>query len=769
MKNIGFEKIKEKIHLSSEAKGALYELALFALGFWFMSVRFLFGTYPFAIALIGASKKQMPFILVGAALSSVLLMESSALYVISLIFLGGLRVASSFIKKSDFKRTELGQSQGKKIKEMLFCEGVEFRVAVASLVAMGIGIFNVVSKGYVYYDIFALVFFTVFVSIMTYCFSGLFEAGEGKERLIGGCALLFALAYALGEKEIGGISIVLVLSCGAVLYVSKYFGGIKGSVLGIVLGIGQGGILCGVLGLFGLISGFLWAISPYLSIMFSFVLSMGYAISIMGYDAIIYYIPELLTASLIMYPLLRFELLPIVQTKIKSEGGGTMELYHLENRQQDLKEKMSKLSVAYGDVAKILKDVSKKTKNPDKRGYYDMALEVCESYCYSCPKENICWRRDVNTTQANIDSMGQALYVRKLVDKKDVGEKFLHRCPNIDKIMDELNEKTKKIFTQGIKNDKLEVSAQDYDYTSKMINSIFQREKNVSYDKQLTEKAIRVGAMCGLICEKIEVMKDEKTVIIATGVDVQRSKCTSLELKREMEKGLGIALKDAEVKENDGYTVIRLENENCYKVDIYAQSRKNEMEEVNGDSYISFESDSKQYVILCDGMGSGQDAQLTSSMCTEFLEKMLKVSCEKELILSMLNSFIRSKNTECSSSVDLLEMDLIDGTGKFIKSGAGPSFVKRGDKVFKLQSKTAPVGIMKSLDAEELTFTLAKGDICVMVSDGVAISQRDNKWIMQYISDFKEENINSLVKGILEEAKRLGSKDDMTAIVSVIN
>ena len=323
MKNIGFEKIKEKIHISAEGKSALYELALFALGFWLMSVRFLFGTYPFAIALIGASKKQMPFILVGAILSSVLFTDETAPYVIALIFLGGLRMASSFIKKSDIKKIELGQSQGKKIKEMLFCEGVEFRVAVASLVAMGIGIYNVISKGYIYYDIFVLVFFTVLVAILTYCFSGFFEKGDRRANLVGGTSLLFAIVYALSDKGIGGVSLVLVLSCGAVLYVSKYFGGIKGAVLGIVLGIAQGGVLCGVLGVFGLVSGFLWSISPYLSIMAAFIISMGYAISVMGYDAIIYYIPELLTASLIMYPLLRFELLPRVQVKIKNENGSS--------------------------------------------------------------------------------------------------------------------------------------------------------------------------------------------------------------------------------------------------------------------------------------------------------------------------------------------------------------------------------------------------------------------------------------------------------------
>lgn len=769
MKYAGLNKIKEKIRLSKEIKDVIWEVGFFLLGFFLMSVRFLFGTFPFGIALIGASKKQMPFIFVGALLSSVLIMENTTLYVVSLIALAGLRIASSFIKKSEFTKTELGQSHAKRLIENLFCEGVEFKVAVTSLVALGIGIYNVIVNGYVYYDVFVLVFYTVLVAILTYCLSGVFEEREKKSFLVGICSLLFSLIYALSGKEIGGMDVMLVLSYAAVLYVSKYFGGIKGAMIGVITGIAQGGILSGVLGIGGLVSGFLWNISPYLSVMSSFILSMGYAISIMGYEAIVSFIPEILASSLIMYPLLRFELLPKPAIVSKGEKGNTMEIFRLENRSCEIKEKMNKLSSVYGDIAKMLRDVSEKTKNPDKRGYYDMALEACEEHCYSCPKESICWQRDMGTTQSNIDKMGEALFVKREVIKTDIDEKFLHRCPNIEKIMEELNTKNKNILAQGVKNDKLDVSAQDYDSVSKMISAVFEKEKNPVIDKQLTDKAVRVCAACGLVCEKIEVFSLDKKVVVATGVDIQKSKCTSLEFKQEMEKGLGIGLKEGETKETDGYVTLKMESENNFKVESFAVTKKDDKEEVNGDSYISFETDSKQYMIICDGMGSGHNAKLTSAMCTELMEKMLTVTDEKEIILSMLNNFLRAKNMECSSSVDLFEFDLLSGNGKFVKSGAAPSFIKRGDNVFKLQSKTAPIGIMKSLDAEELSFTLNKGDICVMVSDGIATSNRDSKWITEFIKDFKAEDIKELAKGLLNEAKKHGSKDDMTVIGAVIN
>lgn len=763
-----FKGIKKRMELSQGAKELLFEILLFALGFALMSVKFLFGTYPFGIALVGSTKRKLPFALAGATLSVIFLMDASIPYLVALIAITGLRIAASFVKRSDFKKTELGTSNGKKIADVLFNEGVELRVVVASLVALGIGIYTVIANGYLYYDVFVLVFNTVFVSILTYCLCGLFEGREKKSFLFGVCAILFCIIYFLSGREIGGIDFTIALSYASVLYISKNYGGVKGAAVGLLLGVAQGGVLSAALGIGGIVSGFLWSLSPYLAIMSSFILSLGYSISIMGYEAVIYLTPELLAASLIMYPLLRFEVLPKPITVNKEDGKG-MTVYHLENRSAEIKSRVSSLSQAYSNVAKSLKKVSQRTKNPDKRGYLDMALEICEEHCCLCPKQNICWSRDINTTENNINRMGEALFVKRQVLKTDVEEKFLHRCPNIDKIMEELNKRNKSILAQSVKNDKLDVCAQDFESVSKIMDSLFKDETCIEVDKELTDKAVRVCAMCGLVCEKIEVVGKDAKKIIATGVDIQRSKCTSLELRQEMERCLNLSLKEAVITEEDGYATLKIESENKFKVEISSKAYTKDEGEINGDSSLCFESGSKQYMIICDGMGSGRQAQLTSQLCIELLNKMLSVTNEKELVLSMLNNLIRAKNVECSSTVDIFELDLISGEGSFVKSGACPSFVKRGENVFKLQSKTAPIGIMKALDAEELSCTFNKGDICVMVSDGVVPSKQDSRWIMQYLTDFSGNDPKELAQGIMQEARRRGTRDDMTVLTAVIN
>ena len=757
-------KLKEKIQLSNEGKMILTEILLFVLGFLFANVKFLFGTYPFAIALMGACRKYTPFVFAGAILSVVFLMDFPVPYVVALIGLLGLRIASSFIKKrKESEKRELGERQGLRIAKALFCEDVELRIAVTGLTTLGIGIYNVIANGYVYYDDFVLIFNTVLSSILAFALCGLFEEKRKKAYLLGLCTVAFSLIYAISGFEFQGIDVSIIISYCLVLYASKHLGGVKGGALGIIFGIAQGPVLSSTLGIGGIVSGFLWSISPYLSIMCAFILSMGYSVAMIGYEAIVFLTPELLAASLIMYPLIRFELIPAPY--VFGEDGSSMEIYHLENKNNLISQKIDKLSGALMDVSRLFKEASAKTKNPDKKGYIDIALEECEGYCYACPKETICWKRDVATTQDNINKMGIALFTKKEVSKGDVEEKFLHRCPNIEKIMESLNEKNKNILSQSVKNDKLDVSANDYEMISRLILDASKSEELVT-DKALTERAVRVGAKCNLVCKKIEVVGNGQKRIIATGVDIQRSKCTSAQLREEMEKDLNIPLNEPQLTEGEGGATLTMDTRAVIEVQTVKCTKS--AQEENGDSVADFKNGDKEYMLICDGMGSGRDAHLTSQMCSRFLERLLKVSDNIQLCLSMLNSFIRAKNIECSSTVDLFEINRVTRQGRFVKSGASPSFVKRGSEVHKLQSKTVPIGIMRTLDAEELSVTLNKGDVCVMVSDGIVSSKQDGKWLIGLLQSTSLPP-SELAEEILREAKKKeGKKDDMSVIVTVI-
>ena len=186
----------------------------------------------------------------------------------------------------------------------------------------------------------------------------------------------------------------------------------------------------------------------------------------------------------------------------------------------------------------------------------------------------------------------------------------------------------------------------------------------------------------------------------------------------------------------------------------------------SGDTVSAFTGDGKQYMLLSDGMGTGRMAALTSGMAAVFLERMLTAGATMETALKMLNSVIRAGCDECAATVDLCEIDLVTMEARFVKSGAAPSFVIRGGSLFRLQSKTVPIGILRALDAEMIRFTVEPGDVVVMLSDGIARSFEECPWLLDFLStdeDIQHGNVQRAAEKIVEQAASRGARDDITA------
>ena len=188
-----------------------------------------------------------------------------------------------------------------------------------------------------------------------------------------------------------------------------------------------------------------------------------------------------------------------------------------------------------------------------------------------------------------------------------------------------------------------------------------------------------------------------------------------------------------------------------------------------GDHIALFKTDNAYfYALISDGMGSGENASMTSDVCAMFLEKMLTAGNRVEISLRMLNSFIRSKNTgtgdECTATVDLMEMDLIGGQAVFAKNGAAPTYVVREGTVYKLRAGTMPLGIIKETSHQLLRFRMHPGDVVVMVSDGITAGNDECPWLVDLLSSPMPENMDSLRHDIIKRALSAGSEDDLSAI-----
>lgn len=209
------------------------------------------------------------------------------------------------------------------------------------------------------------------------------------------------------------------------------------------------------------------------------------------------------------------------------------------------------------------------------------------------------------------------------------------------------------------------------------------------------------------------------------------------------------------------------------RIDVTDTPPLSEDGEVCGDAITSFEAAGKYYMLISDGMGSGREAALTSGVCAAILQRLIGSGAGLETSLKMLNNIIRAGERECSATVDIAEIDLITGEAKFVKSGAAPSFVLRGGSIFRLQSKTVPIGIIRALDAEMIKFDVMPGDRVVMVSDGAARSYEEVPWLLDMMTSDEvilKGSPKEAAAKIVREAARRGAADDITAgVICIMN
>ena len=113
-----------------------------------------------------------------------------------------------------------------------------------------------------------------------------------------------------------------------------------------------------------------------------------------------------------------------------------------------------------------------------------------------------------------------------------------------------------------------------------------------------------------------------------------------------------------------------------------------------------------------------------------------------------------------------MELDLLSGRASFYKSGAAPTYVLRDGSLFKLRSKTLPIGILKQIDTKRISFEIAAGDVIVMVSDGVTQGREECPWLYDLLrGNVETEGIEAVCDRIVQYAKSHGADDDLSVLI----
>ena len=167
-------------------------------------------------------------------------------------------------------------------------------------------------------------------------------------------------------------------------------------------------------------------------------------------------------------------------------------------------------------------------------------------------------------------------------------------------------------------------------------------------------------------------------------------------------------------------------------------------------------------MILCDGAGTGEPAAQESLLAVDTLVELIQAGMPPEDAMELLNGMYILRDSGSFSTMDVLELSLLNGQGTLYKWGAAPTYVKSGNMVKKMGSAAPPpgLGVGNTCGAEVLRLNLWSGDLLVLVSDGVVSDATE-----VLIRDFEGENVKALATALVDRAQEVGGEDDMTAAV----
>ncbi len=751
----------EKYTKEAEAKELFSAVLYCACAYLFGCAEMMFGVYPLGVAFMCTVKKHLPFAVTGALLSALAcgapLSVSLVACTVSVLF----RYALAFVF-----------ANGKKIDILTLNDSVLSRICAAASGLLASSCLRIISGGFTYYDLFSGVFNVTFGAFMVYVYSlVLDEENRYTQKYEAGIgAVFFSCVSALCTLEILGMSCGGAAAFILTLYSARKGGTLRGTVIGFLCGSALDISLCPMFGIAGFVCGILTSL-PITWCVISAVVSAvlcGYYMG--GTEAAIAYLPEAIVSLFVYIPLEKMKLLPalrLFRDDVSYTRAVSSEDVAKELESASYKDSLSSLSAALGDVADVMCALSEKEKRPAVHEICELCEKEFSSFCKKCSMKKLCFPDGIRGNPI-IRKTAQAIYAKRALCTEDLPEKIKTNCYFADKITVSLNIKLAEYVEEKLKNNKTEVMAEDYRAMSQLIGqTLLTTEEKNEINGELTQKLRRTTVYKDLFSNNVSVYGKEDLTVIACGIDAGRIQRQAEEVRKNFSKILGVRLSVPDFSLCGDFLAAIFSRELKFSAESAHLQCVKDGESINGDSVFSFTSGGKLHVCICDGMGSGRLAALTSKTAVIFLQKMLRAGCNTEGALKMLNHFVRSKAGECFTTVDLMTVDLKTGNASFTKSGAPPSYIVRDGRIFRLASHTPPVGIMAELCAERIDFTLKNGDIAVMASDGISDGEDHHVWLYNLLTYENDLSAHALCEKILNTAGAEGAGNDDVTVCAV--
>ena len=764
------EAVKEGYDIGKLLRGALPKV-LYALGGYLAGIATLpFGASPFGVALLSAADRNALFVYCGLVISAIFNFAGAegfaqiGIYTAILLLRVLVRLTLDLPFDREQKKYPLSA-----LCASFFFEKRTYRILLSAVGALAIGLCYLAGSGFLYYDLVGTLISVALAPLATYLF-GLYFCKKGALRDIGVALILMAAVYGALPLTLYGVSLAVFGAMFATFYITERRGVITGALSGLGMGLVYSPILSPIFPAAALCAALFMKISPALAAFATFAISVAWGFYIKGIYILDGLFAGVLSACLLYAAFHKLfagvekknEKLQVSCTPLPESELDGVRLY-------DTNRRMSAISKGFERLVEICEEM--KLRFPRVSELERICADAFESSCSGCSSFEEC-RKKVDISQESA-RLARLLKSDRGLGARDISGELTERCTRMPDILDEIN------YNSGVRMRGASADSEsfypDYQSISRLLERSMEGEANeYKAHEELSLAVCRAIDELGIKIDGAILYGSRKSTVYIKGERqiLEREKRAIIEaiervLPFELDFDRAVIRRCSSDKA--GLFVSQRER---IKVS-YATRQMRARGEIRfcGDSLCLFKNeDNRFFALVSDGMGSGREASETAEICTGFLEGMLSrggVNCE---ILSALNGFLCRRNEgsarECSATVDLMELDLIRGEAAFYKSGAAPSYVFREGSLFKLRSRTMPIGILRDTEIKSFNFELSAGDVVVIMSDGVTGGKEECPWLFDLLrQNLENSGLERTADLIMKYAIGHGSEDDISLAV----
>ncbi len=599
-----------------------------------------------------------------------------------------------------------------------------------------------------------------------------FSVSEITAVLIVFCVILVSFNYFsflyVKPSVILGVYVVLCAS----VYGGDRFGALFGIAAGTVLGLSEkSGFLTGGISLSGLICGFLSRNNRFFAslILIICVSLTAFATDDWSQTVVILYNVVFAAALFMLTP-------KKITEKYKKFFSGLPDGNFISGQREVLKSRLRTAADGMNDVTSSVKAVAgiyRRRTMPREEQIYD---NVIKTVCSGCEMYNQCINKYYNETLSQFVKIAESLKRGNEPDKRELPGSFSASCILADNIIRQLSfdvERYRTAMRECAKTgETVNIVSDQFGSVSQLLDSF-----SDAMDGEEEYDAVKSAVLYDVLTRELNFS------VISCGVfrnenrrfycEISLSDYKNNEDKRivkAVSEALELSFENAVVRElSDKSAVLNF----CEKTKYSVEYGNNQISSGGckwcGDTFDSFyDGKGNFYMILSDGMGTGQKAAADSVLCCSLASLLLRSGYPVESILKMINSAMLVRSGEESlATLDIAVINLYTGETEFFKAGAAPSVVMKNFRMLKAEKPSLPVGILGEVSFERISLEVGDSDVVVLMSDGV-----DEKAISVWKEILKDatEYTGKELAGKLTKTAHMNNDtaDDITVTVAVL-